>query len=181
MLDPLGAWRADFATLPKTLDSSWAVNFANWYYGHIVNNELTGVITAQPPLDFKKGVFASALAASTPQITAAAGVAQFADAWVTADNASVDLKVASGDSVGSPSPATTWSVVSSKILDGSGISAGRSVIMTLVSAAPAIDAMSSEFPPKFKTATETLTGSVSGLNKIIPIPTPLSVSQANVM
>jgi hypothetical protein len=181
MLDPLGAWVADFATLAPKLDSSWAVNFANWYYGHIVNNELTGVTTAMPPLDFQKLVFAGQLSFLGPVITGVEGAQQFADAWQTADNASIPLRVSPGDSVGAATPPTTWSVVNTAILDGSGIAGGHAVLMTLATVPQVLTGIISLFPSKFKTATETLTGSVDGLNSAVPTVGPLTVTSAPIV
>ena len=172
MIDPLSIWKSTFANLPQVSDSSWASNFANWVYDRVQSAELSGVMTASDPFDFKKGIFESALLVLPPTPSAAVGILGFATAWETAVVASSTLLVTSGDSLGAPSPATTWSVVSSSIVDTPSIAIGKAIILTLATMPPVPTVDLSKFPEIFRNAFLALTGSIVGMNSVVP-PVPL--------
>lgn len=168
MIDDLATWKSTFEALPKVTDISWAANFANWVYDRVVNNELTGLTTASPPLLFDKGTFQTALEATVQTTDPVTGATQFANAWLTAINASTILQVVPGDSVGAATPATTWSVVSTALLNPAGIAAGYSILLSLSAAVPSELFSLSEFPEKFRLAFLALLGDVSGLDSVPP-------------
>ncbi len=174
MIDPLSTWISTFAALPTTADTSWAGNFANWANDRVIDMELSGILNAGLDWTFNKTTFEASLIVLTPTPIAASGIASFASAWETAIVASA-LSILAGASLGAPSPATTWSVVSSQVIDSSGIAAGKAKILELVSSPPVPDATSSDFPVKFREAFLLLTGSITGLNSVIPPtgPNPL--------
>jgi len=176
MIDPESTWISTFASLPPTLDSSWIPNFATWCFNRVQNNELSGLLTASPPLLFEKSVFESELASLTPTLSAVTGITNFATAWENTIVASQVLLVVPGDSVGSPSPATTWSVVSSALVNSGSISAGKAKIMELVSDKGALDVLNAKMPVKLREAFLELKGDVSGLNSVTPTPQPLVAS-----
>lgn len=169
MIDSLSIWKTTFQTLPKTEDTSWAGNFADWTDERVSGKaELLFITNPSTTFTFSKSTFQSLLLGLSPTPSAAAGIQGFADAWETAILAST-LNIGPGAFVGIDSPATKWSVVSSSLIDPPSILLGKAKILELVSAAPAEDAALSEFPEKFRDAFLALTGSVIGLDST-PIP-----------
>ena len=178
MIDPLDTWLSTFEDLPKVTDSSWAKNMADWTADRVVEAELGGVLTATDPFDFKKAVFQAALELSIPTLDPLTGITQLSLAWASAITASSTLLVFPGDSYGAPSPATTWSAVSSALIDPASIAAGQVLILSLIVSPPVTDPKLSQLPLKMYLAFLALKGDIVGMNSVPPIagPNPLSAS-----
>ena len=174
MIDPLNVWKSTLKDLPKVDNPIWAINFANWYGDRIQNIEPdpTKLQPAGFVFIFNRVLFASLLSALPPTPSQPAGIAMFAAAWEAAILTTVfpaTLSASSGTVVPPPSPATTFSVVNSVILDPASVAAGKAKILELASAPLTGDATESQFPVKFREATLKLTITVTGLDST---PTP---------
>jgi len=186
MIDPLATWRSTLAALPKVADTSWAANFAGWVADRVVSIETDASVldsSAGFVFVFNEALFASQLIALTPVNDALAGITGFADAWEAAILTTVfpaTLNVSAGAFAGSPSPATTFSVVNSVVLDPPSILAAKNKIIELATAAPVADVNDSEFPVKFREAFLLLTITVSGLDSTPAPAGPLPLTVSNV-
>ena len=184
MIDDLATWKSTYKDLAKVADNSWALNFALWVNDRVSGKaQVTGVTTSVPEnvFVFNYTIFKTQLEALTPTTDINAGITKFADAWETAMNASLVLGVLPGDFVGASSPSTTWSVVSTALIDGASVSLGKAKIMELVNAPLASTEDDSVFPEYFRDAFLLLTGTISGLNSVPPTagPNPLNVVAAS--
>jgi len=172
-VDALATWQSTFAALPKVADNSWAAPFAQWANDRVTSKmSLPGITGAGLTFTFNKATFESELITLTETADKEAGITAFADAWKTAILVSV-AAVAAGSSIGSPSPATTWSSVSSTVITPASITAGRAKIIELKDAPLVGDALESEFPIKFREAFLLLRITTTGLNSVSPTPGPL--------
>lgn len=181
-VDILQIWKDELANLPKVTDTSWAANFSAWYA-----DRLTGITTDPAALvpsgfvfTFAESIFAAQLIALTPTTSALDGIQGFADAWEVALNATT-VVVAPGSAVPPPSPSTTFSAVTTTVIDPASIAAGKAKLIELVTAPPVADPQDSLFPVKFREATLLLTITVSGLDSTPPgSGGPLPLVAANV-
>lgn len=173
-VDPLNTWKSTLASLPSVSDASWSISFSSWYASRIIGiSPDPSVFLASGFLfTFNTALFATGLVALPPVPTTAAGVLGFAAAWEAAILASVVI-VGPGSALLPSSPATLFSVVAATIIDPTSIVLAKAKLMELATAAAVSDAMDSEFPVKFREATLLLSISVTGVNSIVPVPTPL--------
>ncbi len=181
-IDPLSTWKSTLAALPKVADASWAANFAAWYAGRIVGitTDPSALVPTGFVFTFNQALFASGLSSLGPTPSAVAGITAFADAWLASMQASTAV-VAPGSFAPPSSPTTLFSVVNSTTIDAASMTAARSKLLELTSAAPVADANDSEFPVKFREATLLLTITVIGLDSQPPPsagpgPQPLTVA-----
>lgn len=180
-IDPLPVWQSTLAALPAVGDTSWALNFANWYADRIVaiTTDPAALIPVGFTFPFPVALFATQLQAIAPNPSALAGITAFADAWEAAMLATIP-SVSSGSAVPPPSPPTIFSVVISTVLDPAGIAAGKAKIIELAASPPVGDALNSQFPVKFREATLLLTITVTGLDSTPTPAGPLPLVAANV-
>lgn len=178
MIDPLSTWQSTLAALPKVADTSWALNFADWYSNRIVNiqpnqtilNTSTGFV-----FTFSTATFAAQLITLGPTFNQAAGIAGFANAWATAIALTIfpaTLNVSAGAFIGTSTPPTLFSAVTAVVLDPASIVAAVAKINELATAPPVSDPTMSQFSEKFRDATLLLTITVTGLNSVPPPPGP---------
>jgi len=184
VIDDLATWKSTYKNLAKVADNSWALNFALWVNERVTGKALLTGITATVPASvftFNYGVFKTQLETLTHTLDINAGITRFADAWAAAMNASLILGIVPGAFVGTSTPPTLWSVVSTATIDGASVLAGRAKIMELVNAPLAETEDDSVFPEYFRDAFLLLTGTVSGLNSVPPLagPNPLVVTAAS--
>lgn len=186
-IDPLATWRSTLAALPKVADNSWATNFAAWVADRINNKITTNPtnLTLASPLVFvfPQATFATQLVALTPTGNALAGITGFADAWKAAIDTVLfpaTLNVAPGAFVPPATPATTFSTVTSVLLDPASVTAARAKIIELATAPPVADVNDSEFPVKFREAFLLLTITVSGLDSTPTPAGPLPLTVPNI-
>jgi hypothetical protein len=173
-LEPLSVWKSTLAALPPTA-GAWYIPFASWYAARILPiSPDPGVFVAAGFLfTFNVSVFQTQLSLLTPVNNALAGITGFANAWEAAILAST-VVVSPGSALVPPTPATTFSAVATSLIDTTSIALGKAKLLELVSAPQVPDANDSEFPEKFREATLLLTMTVTGINSIVPVPTPLT-------
>lgn len=174
-IDSLATWKSTLVALPKVADSSWADNFASWVDARVTNKaQLTGIITPTPPFTFSMATFKSQLATLSPTTSASVAATNFANAWATAMNVSLVLTVPPGSSLGAPSPATTWSVVTTALIDVPSVLVAQNYLQAQLAIAPTVaDANDSLFAQIFRNTFLLLTGSVTGMNSVPPPVGPL--------
>jgi len=167
MIDALAKWISTYASdVPNVLDSSGPKNVAEWTDDRVPNMELPGIQGTGLTFTFNKGSFQTELEAINTS-TLHDGVVALADAWATAIGGSV-ADVAVGSSVGAPSPATTWSVVGSTVIDGASVTAGRDKLLELENSPIAGTPEESEFPVKLREAFLLLTITTTGMDSTPP-------------
>lgn len=176
MIDPLGTWQSTFLGVESAAD------FANWIDERVTGKaELTGIIAATPANVFvwDKATFQSGLEAMPLSTSQSAAMATLAGVWESSINGTV-VTIAPGDSLGAPTPATIWSVVTTSVLDPASITAAKAALQAaLISAAAVDDKANSDLPQAFRDAFLLLTATVTGLDST-PIPVgPLPLIAAN--
>jgi len=170
MIDPLSSWISLWNLLPLVGDSSWADNQATFVLKRTLTPGLMG-LTGQITFTFQEATFANLLKSipMTPDKTQSATM--IANAWNSAVSTSI-MVVAPGAFIGTSTPATLFSVVTSTLLDPSSLLSATQGIVSDLSAAPLSDDTSAR-PKAFYKAFKTLTYTVTGTNSIVPTPTPL--------
>ena len=183
-IDPLSVWKTELANLPKVSDSSWALNFANYYADRLINitTNSSQLVPSGFVFTFSVSTFQSELVSLPPTDDPIAGATSFANAWETALNASTAI-VAPGSFIPPTSPMTLFSSIISTVIDPTSIAAGKAKLLELVSAPPVADPQNSLFPVKFREATLLLTITINGLDSQPPPaagPGPQPLTAANV-
>ena len=164
-----GTWKTTLAALPKVANDSWADNFAAWYAGRLtgIEPDSAALVPVGFVFTFPESTFADGLRALGPSEDALAAIEDFAAAWRTAIEEMVyptSLAVDVGTTVApfSPAPNTTFSEITSVVIDSDSIDAAVEKIVELATASPVADPFDSEFPVKFREATLLLTITVTG-------------------
>lgn len=165
-IDALSVWKTQLNSLPKVADDSWASNFSMWADGR-VTNKMTLIDIDLFTFTFAESIFQSTLINLSPTPSASIGINAFANAWETAINVST-VVVPIGASIGTPSPMTTWSSVTSTIILPASIAAAKAKIIELISAPTVDDALDSDFSIKFRDAYLLLQIQVTGLDSQPP-------------
>lgn len=173
-IEILNTWQSEFDALEKVNTPQWSLNKADWYSNMIAN------ITPDPSVfsavgfsfTFNSASFASLMSSAVPSSDPVSGISTIASAWESAILASIVI-CGPGSALVPPTPATTFSVVTSTIIDPSSILLGKTMILGLSSAPKTNKGKDSEFPKKFREATLQLKIIVSGMNSLAPTPSPL--------
>jgi len=171
-LEALSTWKSTFKTdiLPVS-DASWPDSMTDWYADRINTPllNLPGLTLASPPLPvtFGKAAFKAIFQTLAQPNSQSVAMNIIANAWEAGLIASTVL-VKALDSVGTPSPATTWSVVTTSVFDPASIALGKAKILELIGAPNEEDAEDSQTPIKFREATLLLTVTTTGLNSVTP-------------
>ena len=174
-IDALATWQSTFAAIPKVATTAWANNIANWVDARVTGKmSLPGIGGPGFSFTYNKATFAAQLLSLAPTTNALAGITAFADAWLTAMNAST-LATAPGSFIGTSTPATLWASVSSTIFVPASLTLGRAKILELATAPAVSDPLLSDFPIKFRAAFLLLTVTTTGVNSVPPPggPNPL--------
>lgn len=181
-IDADSIWKDTLALLPKVGDSSWALNFANWVAGRVllIEPDPTKVLLAAPApvgflLTFNSAAFAAKLLSLAPSSDASSSMSSFADAWASTIQTAIypaTLNMLLGASGLPTTPATTFSLISSVMIDPASIEAGKAKILELANAPAVEDPKKSQFPVKFREAFLQLKINVIGVNSITPTPAP---------
>lgn len=177
-VDPLQTWKDTLENLPKVINTSWALNFANWYASRIsgIEPDPSSLVPAGWSFPFPVPLFASQLQSLLPTTNALAGITGFANAWETAILATIPT-MTPGTFIPPSSPPTLFSsIIPPVVIDPPSIVAGKAKIIELITSPPVADAQDSEFPVKFREATLLLTVSVNGLDSTPPPSGPLPLS-----
>jgi hypothetical protein len=178
-MDPLSKWSDTLGNLAPSSTPIWALNLANAVDGLCSGKAGIAGVTGTVKFTFNKPIFIvqlMAMAATPFQPIAAQGIAM---AWQTAMLASI-MVVAPGSYLGAPTPATTWSVVFSSLIDPPSVMAATSVMIATISAAQAVGVGSqSIMGPALFAGFSTSTVTVTGLNAVpspagpLPLVAPL--------
>lgn len=178
-LEALSTWKSTFKTsVVPTAGGGWPDFLTNWYAARFNAPRLSlpGLTIAAPPLPatFGSAAFRAIYATLTQGLTQSAAINIIANAWAAGLAASTVL-VKPGDSIGTPSPATTWSTVASSIFTAASVTAGKAKILELIGAPNVADALDSQTPIKFREATLLLKVTTTGQNSVVPPggPNPL--------
>lgn len=178
MIDNLATWKTTFQAITGEIPG-----FSSWIDGRVTQKAgLTGIIPADPTVvfTFDKAEFQSgmeALPLSANQVTA---ITALGAVWESAIQTSI-LTISPGDSVGAPTPATIFSVVTSSVIDPASILVSKAaLISSLIATPPVADSADSALPQAFRDAFLLLTGTAIGLDSTpTPIgPLPLVVAAA---
>jgi len=186
-VDPLDDWKKTFKDIPPAdLQPLGTLNLAKWYWDRIQNIQPDPKIldtTAEFTFVFAVPTFASGMAAMPPVPDQFVGVASYAAAWETAILLTVfpaTLNVAPGAFIGGTStPSTTFSSVTSVILDPPSVVAAKAKIMELATTPQAKTTDESKKPDIMLEATKLLTITVTGLDNTpspagpLPLTAPL--------
>ena len=171
-LDALSIWKSTFKDqVVPTEGPDWPDNKTDWYAERFDTPklDLPGLTLAAPPLPavLGKSAFKAIYSTLAVGLTQAAAIAIIASAW-EAGLLAATVSVLPGDSIGVPTPATTWSAVSSSIFDPASITLGKAKILELIGAPNVDDAEDSLTPVKFREATLLLTVTTTGLDSTPP-------------
>jgi hypothetical protein len=162
-------WKEAFADMPTVGDTSWKGNLAN-VIDSLVTNKLSspGLLgpTGQPAavFTFGKSAFQGALSNAN-----AANLSAAIQAGITAST----VTVAPGSYVGTDTPATKFSAVTTAALDVPSIALASAKVLEVAGKTPQADALDSEVPGIFRQAFLLLTLTTSGLNSVAPTPATL--------
>lgn len=180
-IKPINDWKSSLKDLPKVADTTWALNFANWYANNITSISPDPTMYTDPgfTFTFQSSIFQAQLLTLMPTLNALQGITGFANAWEAAILASIALS-APGAILMPASPATTFSTVITTLIDPASIVLGKAKILELASASPVENANDSQFPVKFREATLQLTFTVVGLNSVPPPAGPQPLTAANI-
>jgi hypothetical protein len=171
-MDALNTWESNWANI--ALDStggSFATNIASFIAARV-----NGKLGIAPPnsgtavFTFNSSVFASSIASLKPTQTPASNLNQIASAWQSAILASTFI-VSSGAYIGSPSPATLFAAPPAATPIPSAGMAALSAELNIGFNTPTASA--SVFPIAFYNAFAALQFSLTGMNSLVPTPTPL--------
>lgn len=170
-LDSESDWKTAWADVPLVPDASWKANLA-LFLSDLTSGKLKlSTIFSAPgtgagDFTFNAATFQGALSGNSASV--------LADAWEAGVGASV-MNVAASAFVGSDSPATKFSVVTTAIIDPASIAAGKAIVMSLASIPLTDDVLDSQFASKMRLAFLSLTVTVTGINSVVPPagPNPL--------
>jgi hypothetical protein len=177
-LEALSIWKSTFkAQVVPTAGPGWPDFLTDWYAQRFNTPMLSlpGLtIAGALPVVFGSAAFRALYATLAAGLSQSAAVNIIANAWAAGLAAST-VTVAPGSSIGTPSPATTFSTVATSIFDAPSILLGKAKILELIGAPNVADALDSQTPIKFREATLLLTVTTTGLNSLPPPggPTPL--------
>lgn len=167
-LEALSIWQSTFKTeLPPVKDGSWPDSMTNWYTDRFntPNLSLPGLVAVPDPTPavYGSAAFKALFSTLSPGLSQSAAMQIVASAWEAGLLASI-VTVSAGSSIGSPSPTTTFSAVTTSVFDPPSIAAGKAKILELVGAANVKDALQAQMPVKFREATLLLTVTTTGLD-----------------
>jgi len=179
-VNPLNDWKSKFKDMPKSNSAAWGKNLAD-LYSELIQNIETDPTALQSVLTFtfQKPIFASLMMSMPPVTSSQAGALGVATAWETAILAST-VAVANGAIIPPPSPATTFSVVASSVIDPQSIIGAKKKILELASAKPTSKSEDAKMPVILREATLLLTITVTGTDSTPPPSGPLPLTAPNI-
>lgn len=173
--DSEGVWKSTLKAIPNTVDKAAGIQaLADWVEARVVSKlalDPSLIVGATPSYVWLQSAFKPPLLTLEP-VTDPSTVTAIADAWRDAALTSL-MPVLPGISVGSPSPATTFSVVVSLLDPASVASAYNTLSSALLELKPTADPDDVKIGPLLRAAFLSLTFTLTGLNTIVPVPTPL--------
>jgi len=177
-VDPLAIWNSTWATLP--LDPTGVLYppvIGTWLATRVLGFTFDPLSLAGTPptlLTWAKPVFEAGITGMIPDPTQVLGATTLATAWESAILASTILALP-GSFVIPPTPATTFSVVTSTLIDIPSVTAAKIALISALSTALPTPGILFPVPTELRTAFLSVTYTASGLNSIVPTPTPLIV------
>ena len=163
-------WKNAFAAMDKVDDDAWKDNLANTIDG-LVTGKLSspGLLneSGSPAASFTfgKAAFKSGLSGE--------GTAAVISSAMQAGLAASTITVPAKSYVGTSTPASTFSVVTTVVLDPASITLAVAKVLTIAGKAAVSDASESAVPPIFREAFLLLTMTTTGSNAVSP-PAPLT-------
>ena len=172
-IDPVITWKSEWANLPiDPIGTLYPANIASF-----IGQRVTTKLTLAPPFSgtvlftFNNATFMAGITGLSPSPTPAAGAAAFAAAWESAILASVII-IPPGAFIGVSSPATLFSVVTTVVPIVTPVA--KTILQAaLIAAPPALTALASAYPVELFSAFFNYQYLVTGINSIVPTPTPL--------
>jgi hypothetical protein len=176
-IDSLATWKSTYKTdVVPTNSPTWPQVIADWMNARVTSKmSLPGIGGPGFSFTFDKSTFATQLATLTPNNDQDASMDQVASAWETAILSSTPA-TAVGSFIIPATPATTWSVVNSTIIDAASIASAKDKVKELKNLVPEEQNEDPQFPVKFYEAFLLLTVTTDGLNSVSPPagPNPLT-------
>jgi len=178
-LEAFTIWQSTFvAQVPPTDAPDWPDNLADWLAERLDTPKLSlpGITLAVPPLPvvFGKAAFRSIYSTAAAGDTRETFASKLANAYEAGmQNATVTVKP--GDSIGVPSPTTTWSVVASSVFDAPSIAAGKNKVLEIASAPDPEKPEDSAIIQKLYEAVGLLTVTTTGSDSVPPPSGPNSL------
>lgn len=171
--DLLPIWKMEFESLPKTaIPGAWQSGFASY-----VSQRVMGKLMIAPPVigastfTFNTAAFMAPLMSIVPSLDPVTGRTALANAWQAGVLASIMI-TAPGAYIGAPAPPTTFSVVTTTLVNPASVTAAYSTLLSgLMSIPPSI--APSIIPDLLYAAFASLMFDLSGLNSILPPAGPL--------
>jgi hypothetical protein len=172
-LEAPSVWQSTWKTaVPPAKDDSWKENLAK-YIDARLTGKLTSLALFSAPgvgaasFTFGKSAFKSALSGNSPALLANAVEAGLLASTISVEpNAFIEPK----------SPATTFSVVQTSLIDPPSIALVKAAIIGVSGLPGTKDASQSQFPVKLREAFLLLTFSVVGLDSKVPPAGPLPLT-----
>jgi len=177
-IDSLNDWKSTFAALPNVSDSSWTSNLAGWVNDRVTNKAtLNGGGGTTPIFTFGQAALESGLSTMTLTSDQSAAINSLATAFESAFLASA-MVVATGFWFGSPLPTTTFSSVTTSLIDVASVALAKAKILELATAPLVSDPNDSHFPVKIRDAFLLLTVTTIGFDQTPPATGPLPLTDA---
>lgn len=169
MIDSLATFQSTFNDIPVGNDKDAGADaIAAWINDRVTSKmSLPGITGVGLTYTFDQTTFATSLKTMSNNNDKDGSIDSVAGFWKAALGIAA---VAAGSSVGTPSPATTWSVVNTTVIDAPSQTAGEDKMKELKTADISGDSPMAE---KSWEAFLLLTITTSGLNSVSPTPGPL--------
>ena len=177
-IDSLNDWKQSFANLPKVGDNTWASNLSNAIAGHVNNKAvLNGGSGTTPIFTFDSATLATQLLTLPISNDASVAIEALSNCFVTALGTST-MVVATGFSFGGGTPITTFSSVTSSLIDVGSITAFKNKIKELENVNPEDIKTEddSPFPQLVRDAFLLLTVTTIGFDQTPPATGPLALT-----
>jgi len=182
-IDPEVKFKKTIANLRPEQTPQWAKKLSDAIDGLVTNKAQLAGITGSVVFTFNKSVFMAQLMALTFTPVAAVAAQIIGLAWGAAMQAST-MVVPAGSYLGTPSPATTWSVVTASMIDPPSIAAAQAGLISTLSVMQAVkNAEDSALGSALYKAFTQCTATVSGLDSTpspsgpLPLSSPLTPFQ----
>jgi hypothetical protein len=174
MIDLSIIWQTQWDLLPlDPIGVAYPTNIASFLAARLINMSIAPPFFGSPVFTFNSATFAAGIAGMVPDPTGTIAPGKFATAFTAACTASVWL-VPSGSYIGSPTPPTTFSAPPVAIFDPASVAAASATLQsTLLTATPAPLPLTSVYPTALYAAFSSLMVTLTGINSIVPTPTPL--------
>lgn len=172
MIDPVSIWTAEWANLPPVTDELAPVQIANFVFQRV-----SAKLSAGPPFSggfvftFAMPIFQQIITDIPKTPTTAIYATRYGDAFQSSCVGSA--LVCSGGFIGAATPPTTFSAPPAAVFDPGSVAVAKAALVATLMAAPPAPSEASIVPIALHQAFSSLKIILSGLNSIVPTPTPL--------